>query len=137
MPTKSHKVPKAEFRIPVRHDIEPSTFQEETTSFEHSGSAAGMSTIKELIVQLDTLQIWKVEELQDKEVSIKLFEEPYCIPKYILLINSGLEFSVFAYQWPIPDDHEIYKSTNRPTHSWEVTISIPRTVRQWCVSSSE
>ena len=112
LPTKSHEVPKAERRILVRHDIEPSTSQEETTSFKHS-SAAGMSTIEELIAHLDTLQMWKVEEMQDKEVSIKLFEEPYSVPKYTVLINSGLELSVFAYQWPIPDDHEIYKSTNR------------------------
>ena len=112
LPTKSHEVAKAERRILVRHDIKPSTSQEETTSFEHS-SAAGMSTIEELIAHLDTSQMWKVEEMQDKEVSIKLFEEPYSVPKYTVLINSGLEFSVFAYQWPIPDDHEIYKSTNR------------------------
>ena len=109
MPTKSHEVPKAERRILVRHDIEPSTSQEETTSFEHS-SAAGMSTIEELIAHLDTLQMWKVEEMQDKEVSIKLFQAPYSVPKYTVLINFGLEFSVFAYQWPIPDDHEIYKA---------------------------
>ena len=106
LPTKSHEVPKAERRILVRRDIEPSTSQEQTTGFEHS-SAAGMSTIEELIAQLDTLQMWKVAEMQDKEVSIKLFEEPYSVPKYTLFINSGLEFSVLAYQWPIPDDHEI------------------------------
>ena len=112
LPTKSHEVPKAGRRILVRHDIQPSTSQEETTSFEHI-SAAGMSTVEELIAHLDTLQTWKVEELQDKEVSIKLFENPYSVPKYTVLVNSGLEFSVFAYQWPIPDDHEMYKGTNR------------------------
>lgn len=81
LPTKSHEVSKAERRILVRHGIEPSTSQEKTTSFERS-SAAGTSTIEELIAHLDALQMWEVEEMQDKEVSIKLFEEPYCVPKY-------------------------------------------------------
>ena len=44
----------------------------------------------------------KGEEIEDKEVSIKLFQEQYIVPKY-----NVLEFSVFAYKWPIPDDHEI------------------------------
>ena len=52
LPTKSHEVPKAGRRILVRHDMQPSTSQEETTS-----SAADMSTVEELIAHLDTLQI--------------------------------------------------------------------------------
>ena len=49
----------------------------------------------------------KGEEIEDKEVSIKLFQEQYIVPKY-----NVLEFSVFAYKWPIPDDHEIYNGRN-------------------------
>ena len=44
----------------------------------------------------------KGEEIKDKEVSIKLFQEQYIVPKY-----NVLEFSVFSYKWPIPDNHEI------------------------------
>jgi hypothetical protein len=84
---------------------------EQPTSFGDT-SAAGVSNIEELMAELHDIQIWKAEE-QDKEVSIKVFEEPYSIPKYTVLVNSGLEFSVFVYQWPIPDEHEIYKGTNR------------------------
>ena len=119
LPTKSHEVPKAERRILVRPDIQPSTSQEQPTSFEHT-SAAGVSSIEELMADLNNMPMWKVEEMQDKEVSIKLFEEPYSIPKYTVLVDSGLEFSVFAYQWPIPDDHEIYKGTNRSVRNCSV-----------------
>ena len=50
LPTNSNEIPKAERRILVTHDIEPSTYQEETTS-------SYMSTIEELIVdkQIKTL----------------------------------------------------------------------------------
>ena len=92
LPTKSHEVPKAERRILVRPDIQPSTSQEQPTSFEHT-SAAGVSSIEELMADLNNMPMWKVEEMQDKEVSIKLFEEPYSIPKYTVLVDSGLEFN--------------------------------------------
>ena len=49
----------------------------------------------------------KGEEIEDKEVSIKLFQEQYIFPKY-----NVLEFSVFAYKWPILDDHEVYNGRN-------------------------
>ena len=49
----------------------------------------------------------KGEEIEDKEVSIKLFQEQCIVPKY-----NVLEFSVFAYKWPIPGDHEIYNGRN-------------------------
>ena len=49
----------------------------------------------------------KGEEIEDKEVSIKLLQEQYIVPMY-----NVLEFSVFAYKWPIPDDHEIYNGRN-------------------------
>ena len=64
--------------------------------------------------------------MQDKEVSIKLFEEPYSIPKYTVLVNSGLEFSVFAYQWPIPDDHEMYKYTNRSVRKCHLKVLLKK-----------
>ena len=51
----------------------------------------------------------KGEEIEDKEVSIKLFQEQCIVPKY-----NVLEFSVFAYKWKRngPDDHEIYNGRN-------------------------
>ena len=49
----------------------------------------------------------KGEEIEDKEVSIKLLQEQYIVPMY-----NVLEFSVFAYKWPIPDDYEIYNGRN-------------------------
>jgi len=112
LPKKSHEVHKTERRVVVRPDVQPSTSQEHSTSFKHT-LPVGMSSIEELMADLDSVRTWKVEELQDKEVSIKLFEQPFSIPKYTVIIDSGLDFSVFVYQWPIPDDHEIYKDTNR------------------------
>ena len=112
LPKKSHEVFKTERRVLVRPDVQPSTSQEHSTSIEHT-LPVGMSSIEELMADLDSLRTWKVEELQDKEVSIKLFEQPFSIPKYTVIIHSGLDFGVFVYQWPIPDDHEIYKDTNR------------------------
>ena len=104
----------AKSHILIRPDIQPSTSQEQweqPTSFGDT-SAAGVSNIEELMAELHYIQIWKAEQ-QDKEVCMKLFEEPYSIPKYTVLVNSCLEFSVFVHQWPIPEEHEIYKGTNR------------------------
>ena len=56
-----------------------------------------MSSTEELIEELKNVQTWKVEEKEDNEISIKLVEEPYSIPKYAVLIDSGLEFIFFVY----------------------------------------
>ena len=71
--------------------------QEHPASLRHT-LPVGVSRIEELMTDLDTLKTWKVEDMQDKEVSIKLFEQPYSIHKDTINIDSGLDFSPRYYQ---------------------------------------
>ena len=56
LPLKSDKVPKVKRRVLVEPDIQPSTSQEQPTSFEHT-PAAGVSSIEEPMADLETTQI--------------------------------------------------------------------------------
>ena len=39
---------------------------------------------------------------------LSFFQSPYTLPKLSLSVYSGLNFSVAAYNWFLPDDHYIY-----------------------------
>ena len=56
---------------------------------------------------------WKVNKSYENEIRIELYDECHIMPKYTVVIDSVLEFSVFVFQWPIPDDHSIYGYTEK------------------------
>ena len=44
---------------------------------------------------------------------LKLKFTPYLIPKYIIKITESLDFTVLVFNWPLPDDHVVYKMYRR------------------------
>ena len=55
---------------------------------------------------------WSKKEDTDSIV-FEFFQSPYTLPKLSLSVYSGLNFSVAAYNWFLPDDHYIYSDHKR------------------------
>ena len=75
-----------------------------------------MDSMARLSEQLDDKEIlgaWKLNKPSENEVRLELYDDYHSIPKHTVVIDASLEFIVFCFQWPIPDDHSIYKNRNR------------------------
>ena len=51
---------------------------------------------------------------------IELRDSEYSIPKFVLIIDSCLHFSLHVYNWLLPDHHSIYLSRRRRINSAEI-----------------
>ena len=57
---------------------------------------------------------WTVDVTRDNEViKFQQHDGAHSIAKYTVALNTALEFSVFALNWPVPDDHAIYNERKR------------------------
>ena len=63
------------------------------------------------------LDPWAVTALNDTEIRIELCNREHSIPKYTLIIDSCLHFSLHVYNWLLPDQHKIYTSCRRRINS--------------------
>ena len=57
----------------------------------------------------EVLQGWKLDDEKTDELRLELHDGCHVIPKYTMIIDSGFTFTIFVYNWPIPDEHSIYK----------------------------
>ena len=67
------------------------------------------------------LDPWCITACTDDEMRIELHDSEYSIPKFVLIIDSCLHFSLLVYNWLLPDHHKIYSSRRRRINSAEVT----------------
>lgn len=76
----------------------------------------------------EVLGSWKVEhETNECELRLELLDGCHIIPKYTIIIDSGFTFTLFVYNWPIPDEHAIYQErarSVRPENIGELLRSI-------------
>lgn len=113
LPVKSHDVRKQERRILVRADVDPSSSSSTLTKPQVVSTIPSVEGLLTVLENEETIGRWKVDKSHENKVRIELFDESHSIPKYTVVVDSVvLEFSVFIYQWPIPEDHSIYKQTN-------------------------
>jgi hypothetical protein len=115
LPEKSHELPKLERRTLVRKNVDIS---EQGNLDEASTSTAVKTaqTINDIIVQLQQKNIepWQVRSSNEEEVRLEFSSDSvYSIPKYTVVVNSALEFSVFIFNWPVPDQNPLYKESKR------------------------
>ncbi|CAB4011522.1 Transposable element P transposase [Paramuricea clavata] len=61
----------------------------------------------------DSIPPWKLDNSPDNGVKLELYDDLHSLPKYTVLIHSSLEFTVAVYNWPIKEDHPIYKELKR------------------------
>ena len=73
------------------------------------------TSIEDFTRQLESKNIepWQIERSHEDEVRVELNDRIHSIPKYTVVINSSLEFTIFAYNWPVPDLHPIYVEQKR------------------------
>ena len=66
------------------------------------------------------LMPWTVNRAYEHDcVRIELYDDQHSIPKFTVDIDTGLEFTTYLFNWPIPDDHTIYTSRKRRIKSFE------------------
>lgn len=114
LPTKSHDTQKHERRTLVRSDA---TVQQAVSSSTCT-SSRGQSeqpNFESFVKQAkkENLDPWKLDSSRENEVKFELFDNLHCLPKYTLVVNSTMEFSVFVYNWPLPENHGVYKERKR------------------------
>jgi hypothetical protein len=106
---KSHEAAKKERRVLVRTSIE-----EGASSM--IAAVPQTTTMDQLVKQLQgekAVSNWQIKKDGDDQLKVELRDDIHGIPKYTVVVNSGLEFTVFVYNWPVPDDHLIYKERSR------------------------
>ena len=108
LPRKSHDVPKQERRTLVRTSVKdmPSTSTSSVSLYLPALTDA--DRIKPWIQELDeeTILPWKVEKCEDN-VKFELYDGIHDIAKYTVIINTTLDFSIYTFHWPIPENHTI------------------------------
>jgi hypothetical protein len=108
---RSHKLPKPKHQKLVQN--EPKISHE--IPVQGTASTSKQMSIKELIVRLqqEDAEPWQVGTSNEEEVRIELSDNIHDIPKYTVVFNSALEFTVFVFNWPVPDENPIYKENKR------------------------
>ena len=121
LPQKSHDVPTKTRRTLVRNVLGseenmPSTSSDMMHEFE---SLEEYPNIEDLRIQLNTevLLPWTVETdettPESQDMHFRLHDGVHNIAKYTVVLNPAMEFTVFAFNWPIPDTHIIYSERKR------------------------
>ena len=108
LPEKSHEAPKRERRPLVRNaDID-----QPSTSYQ---PALQYCDFEDFTNQLEkeNIQPWEFEKSNEGEMRIHLHDQLHSVPKYIVVVNASLEFTIFVFNWPLPDHHPIYKEQKR------------------------
>lgn len=60
--------------------------------------------------KIGKLEGW-VTTVNEEEVWVKHFDFKHTLPKYSLMVNSGLDFCLFVYGWSLPDIHHLYRNS--------------------------
>jgi hypothetical protein len=87
----------------------------------------------DLINQLDndTLLEWKSEVCDDGNVNFFLTDNVHGVAKYTVVVDScSMEFTAYAFNWPIPDDHNIYNEHKRSIKSGEQFREVLSTIEK-------
>jgi hypothetical protein len=85
---------------------------------------AEIISIQDLHMQLAKIDIlpWMVNGIDSDNETFKLefYHGAHGIAKFTVIVKAGLDFTVFVYHWPIPDDHHyIYTQDKRLLNSIE------------------
>ena len=71
---------------------------------------------------------WTVKLNNEESTKFEYGDESHSIPKFTVDVNANLEFTVYVYNWPIPDDHSIYQERKRSLKTLDVAIEMLRSV---------
>ena len=124
LPTKSHDRPTKERRTLVRFSID-----DKSSTSDHSSDVPTL-TLKDLekyVIEKHMLP-WMVKLNNEESTMFEYRDESHSIPKFTVDVNANLEFTVYVYNWPIPDDHSIYQRRKRCLKTLDDAIEMLRLV---------
>jgi hypothetical protein len=107
LPLKSHETKPSTRRVLERQlEAGPSTSASPPVAVEKK------ETFEEFCSNVKgvTLDPWSITACTDDKMRIELRDSEYSIPKFVLIIDSCLHFSLHVYNWLLPDDHKMYSS---------------------------
>ena len=122
MPLRSHETKKTPRRVIVRKEVEhPEDMPCTSSSIIEPTTLCLDTNLHDLISQLNTTVLlpWLTEFAQDETIKCCLSDQVHAVPTYTVIVDSSLEFTIYVYNWPIPDDHKIYSNHKRSIKSVE------------------
>ena len=94
LPEKSHDIPKRERRTVQRRQTLDTPGNQPSTSTALSQKIFSIEDLNKQ-VQKESIHPWLTNKSnEDDEVRFELFDECHCIPKYTVVVDSTLEFSI-------------------------------------------
>lgn len=131
LPEKSHEAPKRERRVLVRKSDTPIVEKPSTSSeseHRYEWSEPQYSDIEDFTRQLEkkSVQPWQVERSYEGEIRIELHDKIHGIPMYTVVVTIYLEFTVFAFNWPVSDHHSIYLEQKRSVQYLDIIELLQR-----------
>ena len=103
IPSKSH-----EMETKRRCVLERNTSELSTSAGLRSSTPTTKETLLNEVKRSDVIGFWKVTN--ENGLRLELHDDWHVIPKYTLIVNSGLTFTLFVYGWLIADDHTFYRA---------------------------
>ncbi|CAB4004957.1 Transposable element P transposase, partial [Paramuricea clavata] len=131
LPLRSHETKKTPRRV-IEKKAPRQELQEDIPSSSHSYLEPGLCS-DDLINQLDndTLLEWKSEVCDDGNVNFFLTDNVHGVAKYTVVMDScSMEFTAYAFNWPILDDHNIYNEYKRSIKSGEQFREVLSTIEK-------
>ena len=131
LPEKSHDIPKRERRTVQRRQTLDTPSNQPSTSTAPSQKIFSIEDLNKQ-VQKKSIHSWLTNKSNEDEMRFELFDECHCIPKYTGF-NAGIQH--FAYNWPVPDDNEVFKKTKRSVKYLEIA-ELLKSIKNSCLCES-
>ena len=120
LPEKSHKAPKREHR-PLVRKVDTPDIDQPSTSSQSGWSEPRFLNMEDFTMQLEQkIHPWKIDKSYEGEIRIELDDKIHSIPKYSVVVSLSMEFTVFIFNWPVPDHHPIYKERKRSVQNSDI-----------------
>ncbi len=72
------------------------------------------SSLEDLKKKVEKLKLtgW-TRNVNETNVTFELWDDTFALPKFSVTINTSLEFSIYVYNWLLPDEHTFYRANKR------------------------
>ena len=103
LPQKSHETATTSRKPPTVREIPIPTPQKCYKSFDE---------FRKAISKMD-LDQWKINETENENVIISIKNDRELVNNFDIEVDQTMGFSIYVYDWPLPDDHLLYIENSR------------------------